>query len=289
MVVVILLFLPTWCGAWLTGGFEIPPKKVKPPPRPAARTTPVSSASSSSPSSTTLPGDTWTEPITGMEFVFVPGGCFQMGSNDGNDDEKPVHEVCVDGFWLGKYEVTQGQWQKIMGNNPSYFKEGDNYPVEQVSWRDCQEFIKKLNRRSGSSFRLPTEAEWEYAARSGGKDEKYAGGNDVDRVAWYDSNSGSFLRKNSTHPVGTKAANGLGLYDMSGNVWEWCSDWYGSDYYGRSQEHNPTGPASGSNRVNRGGGWYGKPGWVRSAGRYRFRPAFRDDYLGFRLVSPGRR
>ena len=137
-----------------------------------------------------------------MEFVWVPGGCYRMGSNSGEDDEQPVHEVCVDGFWLGKYEVTQAEWQRVMGNNPSHFK-GDRNPVEIVSWDDAQEFIKRLNAKGNGTFRLPTEAEWEYAARSGGKDEKYAGGNDVDRVAWYKSNSGG-----KTHPVGTKAPNG---------------------------------------------------------------------------------
>ena len=235
------------------------------------------------------PGQTFTEPVTGMEFVWVPGGgCFQMGSNDGDYDEKPVHKVCVDGFWLGKYEVTQGQWQKIMGNNPSkfpkgWFKKGDNYPVEMVSWNDCQEFIKKLNAQSTRKFRLPTEAEWEYAARSGGRDETYAGGNDVDRVSWYDGNSGG-----STHHVGGKAPNGLGFYDMSGNVREWCADWYSSDYYEDSPKRNPTGPASGSNRVILGGSW-GNGSWrVRSVDRGWYGLADRVNYLGFRLVSPGR-
>jgi formylglycine-generating enzyme required for sulfatase activity len=126
----------------------------------------------------------------------------------------------VDGFWIGKYEVTQIEWQRVMGNNLSDFK-GDRNPVEEVSWNDAQEFIKRLNAKGNGMFRLPTEAEWEYAARSGGKDEKYAGGDGVERVAWYRSNS-----RGKTHPVGTKAPNCLGLYDMSGNVWEWCQDWY---------------------------------------------------------------
>ncbi len=224
-------------------------------------------------------GDTWREPVTGMEFVYVKGSCFQMGSNDGDDDEKPVHRVCIDGFWIGKYEVTQGQWQKIMGSNPSRFKKGSNYPVEQVSWNDCQDFIKKLNRKSGKTFRLPTEAEWEYACRSGGREDKYSGGSDVDRVAWYSGNSGGF-----THAVGGKAGNGLGIYDMSGNVWEWCSDWYDENYYGNSPTQNPQGPGSGSLRVYRGGSWHIRPARVRAAFRDGLGAAFRYDYLGFRLA-----
>jgi formylglycine-generating enzyme required for sulfatase activity/class 3 adenylate cyclase len=225
----------------------------------------------------------WVEPTTGMEFVWVEGGCFQMGDTlgDGDTDEKPVHEVCVDSFGMSRYEVTQGQWQKIMGNNPSGFTKGNNYPVEKVSWDDTQDFIRKLNSHTGRSFRLPTEAEWEYAARSGGKKEKYAGGSDVDRLGWYDGNSGG-----STHPVGTKEPNDLGLYDMSGNVWEWSSDWYGENYYQQSPRNNPQGPSSGSFRVIRDGCWNGSPWLARSANRDRFRPGYRLDNLGFRLVLP---
>jgi len=192
------------------------------------------------------------DPTTGMEMIFVNGGCYQMGDTfgDGFDSEKPVHEVCVDDFYMGKYEVTQGQWQAVMGNNPSYFKSGDNYPVEQVSWNDAQEFVRKLNQRSrGGKYRLPTEAEWEYAARSGGKREEWAGTSsesDLGDYAWYDKNSGG-----KTHPMGQKKPNGLGLYDMSGNVWEWVQDWYGD--YSSGSQNNPTGPSSVPSRVLRGG------------------------------------
>ncbi|WP_339138637.1 MAG: SUMF1/EgtB/PvdO family nonheme iron enzyme [Candidatus Electrothrix sp. GW3-4] len=226
-------------------------------------------------------GDTITDPITDMEFVSIPKGCFQMGSNkSGYDDEKPVHEVCVDGFWMGKYEVTQGQWQKIMGENPAKFKKGDKYPVEQVSWEDVQGGIAELNNKSGRKYRLPTEAEWEYAARAGTA-YKYSGGDNSDAVAWYYGNSGD-----STRPVGEKKANTFGLYDMSGNVCEWCGDWYANDYYGTIPKDNPTGPSSGSFRVVRGGSWNFGPESVRSAYRNRYMP---DDYgpnLGFRLVLP---
>jgi formylglycine-generating enzyme required for sulfatase activity/class 3 adenylate cyclase len=227
----------------------------------------------------------WVEPTTGMEFVWVEGGCFQMGDiwKEGDDDEKPVHEVCVDSFGMSRYEVTQGQWQKIMGDNPSGFRQGDNYPVERVSWVDTQDFICKLNSHSGRSFRLPTEAEWEYAARSGGKKEKYAGGSDLDRLAWYEGNSGG-----STHPVGTKEPNNLGLHDMSGNVWEWCSDWYGRNYYQQSPRNNPQGPSVGSFRVIRDGCWNGSSWLARSAHRDKFGPVYRLDNLGFRLVLPGK-
>ena len=229
-------------------------------------------------------GDVFTDSATGMQMVFVKGGCYQMGDTfgDGYANEKPVHEVCVNDFYIGKYEVTQGQWQRIMGNNPSYYKNcGDNCPVEQVSWNDIQQFIQRLNNQSGKQYRLPTEAEWEYAARSGGKSEKYAGGNDVDAVAWYDGNSGR-----ETHPVGQKQPNGLGLYDMSGNVWEWCSDWYGEKYYGQSFRDNPDGPSSGSYRVLRGGSWNDKPRDVRVANRLGYNPGYRDYYFGFRLAGP---
>jgi|GEM_PF-770293 len=221
----------------------------------------------------------FTDPVIGMEFVWVPGGCFQMGSNDGGGDEKPVHEVCVDGFWMGKFEVTQGQWKKVMGNNPSHFDKGDDYPVENVSWNDAQGFIRELSSHGNGKFRLPTEAEWEYACRSGGRDEKYSGGDDVDRVAWHEDNSGG-----STHRVGTKAANGLGLHDMSGNVWEWCEDVYDKNAYSRHSRNNPIYEGGGSLRVDRGGSWYYGPRFVRCAYRDRSDPDCRIRFLGFRLV-----
>ncbi len=219
------------------------------------------------------------DPVTGMEFVLVDAGCFQMGSHSSGDDEKPVHKVCVDGFWMGKYEVTQGQWLKIIGSNPSKFKSGDDYPVEQVSWNDAKTFISQLNQRSGAGFSLPTEAQWEYAARSQGKDQEYAGGNDLDRVAWYDGNSG-----NKTHRVGTKTPNSLGIYDMSGNVREWCEDVYDENAYSRHARNNPLITSGGSNRVRRGGSWDNDPGFLRCAYRSWDNAGYSSSGLGFRLI-----
>lgn len=223
------------------------------------------------------------EPLLEMEFLHIPAGCYQMGDTfgDGNNDEKPVHEVCVDSFYLGKYEVTQGQYQLLMGNNPSRFNGGTRLPVEQVSWDDTQEFIARLNDRTGKNYRLPTEAEWEYGARSGGKKEKFAGGNEPDDVAWYWSYEGDVY---STKKVGLKRVNGLGIHDMSGNVWEWCSDWYAGDYYKTSARTNPHGPASGSTRVARGGGWGNHPWHIRATFRAHYPPDRTSINLGFRLV-----
>jgi formylglycine-generating enzyme required for sulfatase activity len=220
-----------------------------------------------------------------IEMVRVPGGCFQMGDTfgDGNSDEKPVHEVCVSDFYIGKYLVTQAQWVTVMGENPSKFT-GDRRPVDTVSWDDAQEFIKKLNQQSGRSYRLPTEAEWEYAARSGGRKEKWAGTSDPSQLgdyAWYKENSDE-----KTHVVGTKKPNGLGLYDMSGNLWQWCQDKYGDVYYEESDRNNPQGPLTGSARVVRGGSWYNSAGNVRASYRHGGAPGLRYDYGGFRLGLP---
>ena len=219
---------------------------------------------------------------TGMEFVYVKGGCYKMGDTfgGGDRDEKPVHEVCVRDFSIGKFEVTQGEWEKVMGNNPSYFKKGSRYPVEQVSWNDTQDFLRKMNAKSGKQYRLPTEAEWEYAARSGGKLEKYAGFSDIpdlDLYAWYDKNAGS-----STHPVGEKKPNGLGLYDMTGNVFEWVQDWKGT--YSSSSLDNPQGPLSGTHRVLRGGSWNSILRLLRATARDLHPPDSRLNNYGFRVV-----
>jgi formylglycine-generating enzyme required for sulfatase activity len=215
-----------------------------------------------------------------MELVKIPAGCFQMGSNNGGDDEKPVHRVCIsEDYYLGQYEVTQGQWKAIMGSNPSYFKKGDKHPVESVSWNEVQTFIRKLNAKTGKHYRLPTEAEWEYACRSGCKDQTYCGSNSVGSVAWYGGNSG-----HKTHPVGQKQANGLGLYDMSGNVWEWVQDRYGGSYYQNSPVNDPSDPSGGSGRGDRGGRWGYDASNSRSAFRDRAAPTSSGNGLGFRLA-----
>lgn len=222
--------------------------------------------------------ETEPEEIEGM--VFVRGGTFTMGCTDDEcyDWELPAHQVTVSDFYIGKYEVTQKEWREIMGTNPSYFT-GDDLPVEQVSWNDIQEFITKLNEQTGKNYRLPTEAEWEYAARGGNQSQgyKYSGSNDINLVAWYNENSNS-----TTHAVGTKQANELGIYDMSGNVWEWCSDWYG--VYTADSQVDPTGPETGSYRVLRGGGWFNNAGYVRVSYRNYIVPDTRSIHLGFRLA-----
>ena len=223
--------------------------------------------------------------VNGIKYnmVWVEGGTFSMGatSEQGSDaysDEKPVHSVTLSSYYIGKTEVTQALWKAVMGSNPSYF-EGDDLPVEQVSWDDCQEFIRKLNSLTGQNFRLPTEAEWEFACRGGNNSRgyKYSGSNYIDNVAWNWDNSGK-----KTHPVATKSPNELGIYDMSGNVWEWCADRYGD--YSSGAQTNPKGPYDGSGRVNRGGSWFDNAGNCRSSNRNYYRPAYRNDFLGLRLV-----
>ena len=234
----------------------------------------------------TLSGNTITIPVKNgisIDMVRVEAGTFTMGATpemeNPYDDEKPTHQVTLtNDYYIGKYEVTQALWKAVMGNNPSKFK-GDNLPVEQVSWNDCQEFISKLNRITGKTFRLPTEAEWEYAARGGNKSRgyQYSGSSNLSDVAWYYDNSES-----RTHAVGSKQSNELGIYDMTGNVWEWCHDWKG--YYSSSSQTNPTGAASGSHRVRRGGSWLYYARFCRSSYRGGSSPDCRDCDLGLRLV-----
>ena len=228
--------------------------------------------------------------VGGVEFkmIRVEGGTFMMGSPDSDsdayDDEKPQHRVTLSDYYIGEIPVTQALWQAVMGGNPSY-SQGVNNPVECVSWNDCQEFLKKLNQQTGMTFSLPTEVQWEYAARGGNKSKgyKYAGSNSVKDVAWYTDNSGGM-----THPVKGKRANELGLYDMSGNVWEWCQDWLGS--YSSTPQTNPIGPATGSSRVLRGGCWINRAWNCRVAYRLSISPDYRIYHTGFRLslVHPKR-
>ncbi|NCD35416.1 MAG: formylglycine-generating enzyme family protein [Spartobacteria bacterium] len=223
-----------------------------------------------------------------LEMVYVEPGTFMMGSpmsEAGRRENEVQHRVTLTkGYWIGKYEVTQEQWGAIMGTNPATFKGAMN-PVETVSWDDCKAFIEKLNMRSsGDTFRLPTEAEWEFAARGGNKSRGtvYSGGNELNAVGWYEGNSGR-----QAHEVGTKAPNELGIYDMSGNVWEWCSDWYGD--YSVLAQVDPDGAKKGSIRVKRGGSWGNYADFCRVASRYHYAPSNSHDGYGFRLArSPGR-
>ena len=218
-----------------------------------------------------------------IEMVKVEAGTFMMGATsemqNPYDDEKPVHQVTLtNDYYMGKYEVTQALWQAVTGKNPSKFK-GDNLPVERVSWNDCQVFIRNLNNMTGRKFRLPTEAEWEYAARGGKKSRgyQYSGSSNISDVAWFDDING-----NKKHPVGTKQANELGLYDMSGNVWEWCQDRYGS--YSSLFQKNPTGAIMGVYRVFRGGRWGANERIGRTSCRSYCTPDFSYFNLGLRLA-----
>lgn len=206
-------------------------------------------------------------------MVYVEGGTFTMGSYDSDtyDDEKPMHQETVGSFSIGKYEVTQKEWKALMGNNPSEFKR-DDLPVENVSWNDCQVFIRKLNSLTGRNFRLPTEAEWEYAARGGNRSNgyKYSGSNNINAVAWYEGNS-----RGKTHNVGTKGSNELGLHDMSGNVWEWTSSKWCSDY---------SHPQNSSSFVSRGGGWSFIARYCYVSRRDFGGASYRNCSLGLRLV-----
>jgi formylglycine-generating enzyme required for sulfatase activity len=237
------------------------------------------------------PGDLNTiESISG-NMVTISGGTFLMGCTDEDTtcdpDESPQHEVTISPFEISRYEVTQGQWEAVMGSLPSNIEshslgQGDNYPVYYVSWNDVQGFIDELNFQTDINYRLPTEAEWEYAARAGTETKWYCGDDEncVDDIAWYDEEFGT----DKTHPVGQKDSNGWGLYDMSGNVWEWVQDWYSDSYYSVSYSDDPTGPASGSHRVIRGGGWTCNAMISRSSRRISSPPSSRGYGTGFRLV-----
>jgi formylglycine-generating enzyme len=259
-------------------------------------------------------GDYRLLPVVRDNLVFIPAGSFQMGSNDGERDEKPAHTVIISSFYLSKYEVTVEEfkqfidatkyqtdadkdggsffwnekvWEKGSSINWKYDAEGKlrpvtdyKHPVIHVSWNDATAYCQWLSKKTGLTYRLPTEAEWEYAARGGrSSNYTYAGSNDIDELAWYDSNAGG-----KTHPVGQKKANALGLYDMSGNATEWCQDWYDENYYAQSSSSNPKGPNTGSFRVTRGASWSDDPAAVRVAHRYGSKPGYRECIRGFRIA-----
>lgn len=215
------------------------------------------------------------------EMVRVEGGTFTMGSNRGVADEKPTHIVSLSTFEIGKYEVTQRQWSSVMGEGHAFFHaDCDSCPADNVSYLKISEFLLKLNQLTGQHFRLPTEAEWEFAARGGNRSHgfRYSGSNIVDSVAWKPGNAG-----NISHPVGLLKPNELGIHDMSGNVWEWCSDLYQPDFYQFSPKENPQGPVTGTRYVIRGGSWYFDSTGLQVTDRDKSTPEVRYGYVGFRL------
>ncbi len=241
-------------------------------------------------------GETYRDEITGMEFVWIPPGSFEMGDVLGDNEfaaELPVHWVNLQGFYLGKYAVTQGEWQKVMGKNPSKFKKGDRYPVEQVSWNDVQKFIKKLNKKSKKIYRLPSEAQWEYAAREGGKRVRFGNGKDI-----IDPNEANFdgsesykksysrigIYREETVPVESFFPNSLGLYNMSGNVYEWCQDCYHDTYEGAPTDGSAWESGDGSFRIFRGGCWSSIPWRLRTSIRIKCKVNNRANGLGCRLL-----
>ena len=273
---IILTLLLMLCPIGMAAQSTITRHKPKPAvtkPKPAAK--PKAKPAPRRNSSTTGLSAELNKLINNM--VYVSGGTFIMGGDD-SSDQMPTHSVTLSSYYICKYEVTQALWRAVMGSNPSNFK-GNNLPVENVSWYDCQTFIKRLNSYTGRDFRLPTEAEWEFAARGGNysRHSNYSGSNNLDDVAWYIDNSNK-----RPHPVGTKQPNELGLYDMSGNVGEWCSDWDGS--YSSYSQTNPTGPNSGSFRVHRGGFWRYNARYCRTPERSSKTPDYCVNYIGLRLV-----
>ncbi len=243
-------------------------------------------------------GREYRDEITGMEFVWVPPGSFDMGDVLGDEEyssERPVHRVRLQGFYLGKYAVTQGEWQKIMGNNLSRFQKGDRYPVENVSWNDVQEFIQKLNRKSGKAYSLPSEAQWEYAAREGGKKVRFGNGKDVIdpdeanfncKESYKKRYSRTGVYRGETVPVDCFSPNGLGLYNMSGNVWEWCQDRWHDNYDGAPTDGSAWESGYDLYHVVRGGSWFDDPDGLCAAYRDRIWAVDGAGYVGFRLSLP---
>ncbi|NOX33562.1 MAG: SUMF1/EgtB/PvdO family nonheme iron enzyme [Deltaproteobacteria bacterium] len=233
-------------------------------------------------------GDIFKDPVTGMEFVFISGGCFKMGCDElkgkCDRDETPAHKVCVDGFWMGRYEVTQKSWYDIMGSNPSRFSSDLSRPVENISFDDIQKFIRRINLKTRNKFSLPSEAQWEYACRNGGQNIIFPWGNESYRPEENcgTCNSGSF--HGETAPVGSFPPNELGIYDMGGNVKEWCRDVYHKNAYAQHNKNNPVYEGHGSLRVLRGGSFVDNTSKLGCTSRDKSIPGMRSDYIGFRLV-----
>ena len=222
-------------------------------------------------------GTVWTEPKTGMVFVWAPSGCFQMGG-DGEAFEKPVHKVCVKGFWIGRHEVTQKQYKQIMGKSESIFQ-GSNNPVDRVNWHDAAEFAGKMSALAGTKIRLPSEAQWEYACRAGSTHDLYCGNGAPEKLGWFNDNSGK-----TTHPVGQLTANGWGLYDMSGNVWEWTQDCINNSYKGAPADGSAWESGNCAMRVGRGGAWNNNPDVLRASHRKFDDAGGRDNINGIRVI-----
>ncbi|MBX3239213.1 MAG: formylglycine-generating enzyme family protein [Chitinophagaceae bacterium] len=217
-----------------------------------------------------------------LNMVWVTGGSFIMGDNMGEIDEKPAHEVVINGFAISKYQVTQRQWGVIMGNYESDYKICGECPIDNISWRDAQEFIRRLNLITGKHYTLPTEAEWEFAAKGGkdGKGYRFSGSDNIDEVGWHAGNS-----ERHPHPVGEKEPNELGLYDMTGNMWEWCQDRYTKFYYEENIKYSPEGPSEGSGRVRRGGSWFTSARNCRTSARSSVKEDYKDNSITFRLAQ----
>ena len=219
------------------------------------------------------------EPITKMKLTWIHAGCFNMGSSEGDEDELPIHQVCLDGYYIGLQEVTQGQYTTIVKKNPAEYIISKDHPVERVSWQDTQAFIQELNKHSQLQMALPTEAQWEYASRQGPTTEKYSGSDTVDDVAWYELNA-----VGHPHKTAAKAPNQAGIFDMSGNVSEWCQDNYQEKYYASSPQDNPAGPAQSSKKVARGGSWYDMAWHTRTTNRTAVPSHAKYGFIGFRLI-----
>lgn len=268
---------PTSAAPPGTGSLSINPSGPNLPPQPVIPSTVTPSTVTQADISKSR---LWTDPETGITLASISGGCFIMGNDQGEKNEKPAHEVCVDDFWMGIHEITQKQWRQVMGSLPEQTITSDSLPVGNVSWLDIERFVRAINKRSAVLFRLPTEAQWEYACTDGGQSKPFCGDGAVQELGWVEENA-----KNQPHPPGERTPNRFGLYDMTGNLWEWVADWYDRDYYRYAPKQNPDGPTMGSSRTFRGGGWLSKGEFARATLRQDMDPNRSYPLLGFRLAA----